>query len=58
MLRTAQTLHLHIGGDLQIPVRESKYVHPSREEQEQAAAASHRSVLSLCDEVEPVPWPL
>ena len=37
-----QTLHLHIGGDLQLPVRESKYVHPSREEQEQATAASHR----------------
>ena len=34
----AQTMHLHIGADLQIPVRENKYVHPSREEQEQAAS--------------------
>lgn len=33
-----KTLHLHIGADLQIPVRENKFEHPSREEQNQAAA--------------------
>ncbi|EIE23950.1 hypothetical protein COCSUDRAFT_41290 [Coccomyxa subellipsoidea C-169] len=35
-----KTLHLHIGADLHIPVRDSKYTHPSREEQQQAAASS------------------
>jgi hypothetical protein len=35
-----QTLHLHIGADLQIPVRDCKYTHPSREEQQQAVRSS------------------
>ncbi len=40
MLLPPQTLHLHIGADLHIPVRDSKYTHPSREEQQQAAESS------------------
>lgn len=35
-----QTLHLHIGADLHIPVRDNKFSHPSREEQQQQAARS------------------
>jgi hypothetical protein len=31
----AQTLHLHIGGDLQIPVRDNKYAMPASQHQEQ-----------------------
>ena len=39
-----QTLHLHIGGDLQIPVRSNRFEHPSqraetRQQQQEAAAA-------------------
>jgi hypothetical protein len=35
----AQTLRLHVGADLQLPVRENKFVHPSRED---AAVVLHR----------------
>lgn len=31
-----QTLHLHIGADLQIPVRDNKYTMPAAQEQAQA----------------------
>ena len=35
-----QTMHLHIGGDLHIPVRDNRFAHPSREEQQQQEARS------------------
>ncbi|CAL8462580.1 g2113 [Coccomyxa elongata] len=35
-----KTLHLHIGADLHIPVRDNKFSHPSREEEQQRAAQS------------------